>query len=121
VAAIRVLVAAPPAVRSVLGELLTGADDITIVRTAVGAVEILLAVGEANVDLVLVLLEGDTVPGIATHLLAEYPLVKILAVTGDTRHAVLYEMHPRLVPLGDLAAGGLAGAIRTAVRTDAAE
>lgn len=59
-------------------------------------------------------------PGISTHLLAEYPHVKVLAVSGDAWRAVLCEMHPRLVPLGKIPPSDLPGAIRSAVRADGA-
>jgi DNA-binding NarL/FixJ family response regulator len=118
---IRVLLAVPLAISHAFGQILAGTDDIEIVGTATEGIEILLTTGASRADVVVIVMEGDTVPGICTHLLAEYPHVKVLGVTGDIRRAVLYELQPRLVPLGEMSPSGLPDAIRTAVRSEVPE
>jgi hypothetical protein len=45
--------------------------------------------------------------------------VKILAVTGDGRQAVIYELRAHAIPVGEVSPQGLVKAIRTAVQASA--
>lgn len=49
-------------------------------------------------------------------LLRAHPSLRIFALEGDGRRAVLYELQPHTVPLGDVSAEGLIEAIRSTVR-----
>jgi DNA-binding NarL/FixJ family response regulator len=118
---IRVLLAVPPALRDAFTEVLANADDIHLHAVGIDALEVLLATGALRADVVVILMERGEVPGIASHLVAEYPHVKVLGVTGDARLAMLYELQPRLVSLGEISPSGLLSAIRTAMRSEVAE
>ena len=49
-------------------------------------------------------------------LLRSHPALRIFALEGDGRRAVLYELQPHTVPLGDVSPEGLIDAIRSTVR-----
>ena len=49
-------------------------------------------------------------------LLRAHPSLRIFALEGDGRRAVLYELQPHTVPLGDVSPEGLIEAIRSTVR-----
>ena len=118
---IRVLLAVPPALRDVFTDVLASADDIQLLGSSAEALDILLATGAFRADVVVVLMEWGEVPGIASHLVAEYPHVKVLGVTGDAKLAMLYELQPRLVSLGEISPSGLLEAIRAAMRSEVPE
>jgi hypothetical protein len=118
---IRVLRAGPLIPLHALDQILAAADDIELVGGATDPVEILLACGRMRAEAVVIPMEGDELPGIATHLLAEYPDVKVLGVTPDASRALLYERHARLTRLDDVPPPGLLDAIRAAVRPEVAQ
>jgi DNA-binding NarL/FixJ family response regulator len=122
---IRVLLAGPPAQDREVDQALAGADGITLVGAATDPVELLLACGRSRADVVVMGMDEDTLPGVATHLLAEYPHVKLLGITRVTRRVLLYELHPRLVSLGRLPRRALPDMIldmiRAAVRAEVPE
>ncbi|HEX6367437.1 MAG TPA: hypothetical protein VF006_00810 [Longimicrobium sp.] len=95
------------------------ADDMEVVGEAGSPVELLLQAGRTAADLAVVELEDQALPGIASHLLAEYPDARVLGVSGDARRACLYEMRLARVPL----AGGpaLLDSLRGALRGSRAE
>jgi DNA-binding NarL/FixJ family response regulator len=117
----RVLLAGLPALRDVLDHVLDAADGIELVGTTAEPSQILLATGQSKPDVVVVEIEGHELPGIATHLLAEYPDLKVLGVTHDIRRALLYELRARLVPLGPLSPRGLVVVIKEAMRAELAD
>jgi DNA-binding NarL/FixJ family response regulator len=108
----------PPRVRDALERSLSAHADMEVVGAVTTPIEVLLAVGRTSTDVVLLGLEDGDLPGIASHLLDEYPAVRVLAVSSDLRQALLYELRPHLVHLGEVSPDGLAEAIRTAVRSE---
>ncbi|HEY3000805.1 MAG TPA: hypothetical protein VGJ44_00520 [Kribbellaceae bacterium] len=120
--AINVLLAVPPALRASLLPAGPVPADLHLATTGTDPVRILLDAGASRADIVVVQLDvlpGDdrAAPGIVSHLLAEHPHVKVLALTGDAANASLYELHPRMIPLGQVPPGGLAAVLRTALST----
>jgi DNA-binding NarL/FixJ family response regulator len=118
---IRVLLAGPPTLQDAFGRALVEANDIEVAAAAPDPIELLLATARTRADVVVIGMKGDELPGVVSHLLAEYPHLKVLGVAQDARRAVLCELHPRLVPLGELSPGGLLEAIRAAVRAEVGE
>jgi DNA-binding NarL/FixJ family response regulator len=49
-------------------------------------------------------------------ILRAHPSLRIFALEGDGRRAVMYELQPHSVPLGDVSPEGLIEAIRSTVR-----
>jgi DNA-binding NarL/FixJ family response regulator len=92
--------------------------DMELVGEVKSGVEILLAVGQSCADVVVLGLQCGTLPGISSHLLAEYPRLKILAVTENGRGALLNELHSRVIPLEDVSPWGLLAVIRAVVVGD---
>jgi len=114
VASIVVLLAQlPPAVRETLKEVFTGQADMRVVVAENGPVEVLVAAGQTGAGVVILGMDDDELPGIASHLLDQYPRLTILAVGADSRHVFLYQLRPQLVPLGELDSRQLLQVVRT--------
>jgi hypothetical protein len=69
--------------------------------------ELLLAVGEAQADVVVLGMQQGDLPGIATHLVEEYPHLRILTIRADARRVRVYELLRRLVQIDEVPPGGL--------------
>jgi hypothetical protein len=81
---------------------------ITLVEAQPG-VPIAAAVGRADADVVLT---GRDDPAAAAAILVEHPLVRLLAVVGDSRDLLLYELRPRRRKLGEFSKEHLLRALR---------
>ncbi|MGQ0570739.1 MAG: hypothetical protein ACT4P5_14625 [Armatimonadota bacterium] len=90
--------------------------DIEIVGELDDPFGLLLEAGRAQADVVILGLHDAEFPGVCTHLLTEYPHIKILGITKDGRRAFLYELRPRKVVVGEVSPQGLLTAIRSAVQ-----
>jgi DNA-binding NarL/FixJ family response regulator len=120
-APIRILLGALPApLQGALEPILATQADMEVVGAVTVPVEVLLAAGQTAAHVVLLGLEGRELPGIASHLLDEYPSIKVLAVAADGRRALLYELQPRLVAIGEASPATLVEAIRMAVQSEEA-
>jgi DNA-binding NarL/FixJ family response regulator len=116
---IRVMLAElPTGLREALSPAVAGQADMELVGEVDSPVEILLAAGQRQADVVVLGMPGRELPGIAGQLLDEYPQLKVLAVNLHRRQALLYELQPQLVLLGEVTAAALLDAIRTAVQTE---
>ena len=104
--------------RDVVLQLLDGQADMTVVGDMEDPIDTLLAAERTHADVVVLGMEDDELPGVASHLLDEYPYLKVLAVTPDGRRAFLYELRPELVALGEASPDVLLQAIRTAFRSE---
>ncbi len=81
----------PPYLKERLRGLVGAQPDMEMVGEVFDSVELLLAVGQRNADLVILsLAEGGTEPGICSHLLGEYPHLSILALSQHGEVAVLW-------------------------------
>jgi DNA-binding NarL/FixJ family response regulator len=120
VAPILVLLAnLPPTVRDVLGEVLAYQADVRVVGDVSDQAEVLLAVGRTGADVVILGMHDAELPGIASHLLDQYPHLKILAISSERQQVFLYELRPQLVSIGEMDGHGVLHAIRTAMRSEA--
>jgi DNA-binding NarL/FixJ family response regulator len=109
-----VLAGLPPPLRGELERDLARDPDLTV--TSVGDhLEVLLAVGKAQADVVILEMPEDDLPGIVTHLVEEYPRLRILTISPDARGARVYELVRQLVPIGEVPPGGLPEVIRAAI------
>ena len=109
-----------PALRQVLVPVLNNQVDMELVGEVSSALEILLAAGETRADVVVLGMPGIELPGIAGQLLDEYQHLKVLAVNLDRQRALLYELRPQLLLVGEVTPDGLLDAIRTAVQSEVA-
>ncbi len=105
--------------RDVFKQVMSDQPDMEVVGELTDPMALLLAARQTQAEVVIVGLENSELPGICSHLLSEYPHIKVLGVTADGRRAFLYELRPRKVPIGEVSPLGLLDAIRTAVHTQA--
>ena len=106
------------AVADALEHILNSQGDMEVIGHLDDPLEILLAATLEGADVVILGLDQEELPGIASHLLSERPGLRILAVSPDGRRAFLFELRPQVVPLGELSPEGLVDAIRTVMRAD---
>lgn len=118
---IRVLLAVPQPLLDTLRQVLAGAPDIEVAECPTDAIEILLAAGNRRPDVIVLMMRGEEMPGIATHLVGEHPEVRVLGVAPDASRAALYALRPQLVPLDKITPTAIVAAIRTAVREAATD
>jgi DNA-binding NarL/FixJ family response regulator len=118
---IRILLAQIPRVlQETLGNALSRQPDMIVTRAG-NHVEVLLAAGETRADVVVIGMEDTEPPGIASHLLEEYPSLRIIVVDLGDQRALLYELRPELVPIGKATSAQLPSIIRAAVRSQRSE
>lgn len=114
---IRVLLAElPEALRDKLQDVLSRQPDM-IVTAVSDSVEVLIATGETQADVVVLAMENGATPGITTHLLEEFSQVKIILVDPGYRSDFLYELRQQLVPIGETYPDQLADIIRSTVHS----
>src|SRR5689334_2902323 len=109
-----VLAGLPPPLRGELERDLARDPDLTV--TSVGDhLEVLLAVGEAQADVVILEMPEDDLPGIVTHLVEEYSRLRILTISPGARGVRVYELVRQLMPIGEVPLGRLSEVIRAAI------
>ncbi|WP_433383283.1 hypothetical protein ACQPZX_20920 [Actinoplanes sp. CA-142083] len=114
---IRVLLAVPPPLRDALREAIEAAGDL-VAGTAGSPLETLLAVRDLGADFVVLAAYGAGEPaGVASHLLAEYPDIKLLSVAAD--RATLQYLRLVRIPVTDVTPAGLVEAMRAATTSEA--
>ena len=105
----------PHALRASLEELLQHHNDVEVVGTVLDPVELLIAVGDTQADVVVVTLpDSGEMPGICSHLFAEYPQLLILALSSDRTGACIYKQVTAVEPLIDTSEEEILKAIRQA-------
>jgi len=114
VSPIRVLLGAlPPAVRNAVSEAVGSRADVEVVGAADRPAELLRAAGALDADVVVVATVAGELPGVATHLVDQYPDIRVLAVTGAGT-ALSYRLRPQLDEVSCATPDELAAAIRAA-------
>lgn len=109
------LVQPPPALHAAILERLTGMEGLSVVGTTVAPVETLVAIKSLAPDLVIMGMADRELPVLASSIVEEFCDVAVLAVSGDGRYALLYEMTPRLVAMADFSMEHLGDIIKRAV------
>jgi chemotaxis response regulator CheB len=98
-----------------LREILRAQGDIELVEKKPELLQTLIAVGEANADVVLVdAPETGEVSPMIDHLLMEYPSVVIIALGADRVQSQIYRFRIECTPLDDGTAAAVVDAIRGA-------
>ncbi len=117
---IRVLLAQmPETLRDTFTQLVAGQSDMELVGDLTDPLSLLLAAGQTRPDAVIMGLQDSEFPGICSHLLSEYPHIKVVGMTADGRSARLYELRPQKMSLGKVSLPEVLDAIRAAVRSQA--
>jgi DNA-binding NarL/FixJ family response regulator len=111
---VKVLLAnGPEALPIGLATLLQQQSDIEVVGTVLDPVELLVAVGDTQADVVVVTLpDSGEMPGICSHLLHEYPQLLILALSSARTRACVYRQAITVEPLADISDEGILTAVR---------
>jgi DNA-binding NarL/FixJ family response regulator len=106
------LLGMPHMLRDLIREIVAQEDDLTVAGE-IADESLLAAAARVDADFVIV---GDDEPGASGRyldLLEQRPRTKILALSGDGRDAVLWELHPRLVQLGEVSPMTVLAAVRS--------
>jgi len=94
---VRVLFGALPAtLHATLSEAIRSQADIEVVGVASQPTTLLVAAGTLRADIVVVAMVDCGLPGIASHLLDQYPQIWVVAVASDGRQAVVSAMRPHV-------------------------
>jgi DNA-binding NarL/FixJ family response regulator len=92
---VRVLFGAlPAALHATLSEAISSQPDIEVVGVASRPMSLLAEVGTRQADTVVVALVDRTPPGITSHLLDQYPHIRVVAVATDGRQALVSVLRP---------------------------
>lgn len=99
---IRVLLALEsPMLRDMLADLLGRHEGIEVVGHALEPLDLLVAVEKSQADVVLLTFpQFPTMPGICSHLFAEFPELVVLGVSPDGQYACTCRQEVRVKPLG---------------------
>ena len=114
---IRILLAdLSPAFERAVSSAVADQDDLAVVGSATGKVQLLLQA--AHADVVVLEAERATLPAIAESLTDEYPRIGVVAIDSTGHDAIVYQLraHAERVPNSD--AEQLIAAIRRAASTD---
>src|SRR5262245_49126703 len=86
------MVDVPGALHNLLQDVIQRQKNMLIVGEAFDPIDLLLTVNETDADVVIMgHPQADRMPGICTHLLAEFPILLILIVSTIDQRAFLYE------------------------------
>ena len=86
------LVDVPSELRNVLQNVIEHQENMLVVGEAFDPVDLLVTVDESDADVVIMgHPDADQMPGICTHLLAEFPILLIMIISTIDQRAFLYE------------------------------
>ena len=103
----------PEALPTGLATLLQQQSDIEVVGTVLDPVELLVAVGDTQADVVVVTLpDSGEMSGICSHVLHEYPQLLILALSSARTRACVYRQAITVELLADISDEGILTAVR---------
>jgi DNA-binding NarL/FixJ family response regulator len=109
----RILVVGPPFLCSLVREIVADADDVEVVGELDDDGGLIAAVAQRDADFVIVAV-GDLAHGdVQLDLLERRPRAKVLALAGEGRDAVLWELRPQRARLGEISPDTLLAAIRS--------
>jgi DNA-binding NarL/FixJ family response regulator len=90
--------------------------ELEVVGVAIQPTALLLAAGALRPDVVVLAMVGGGLPGVATHLLDQYPQLRVLAIAPDARHGILCALRPHADRVETSSMADLVDAIRAAGR-----
>ena len=94
---VRVLVGSlPHGLQDTVNKVLVGMPDIEATVVATNPSGLLRAAGTLRADVVVVAAVDGDLPGLATHLVDQYPDIRVVAVTPEGRTALTYALQPRV-------------------------
>jgi DNA-binding NarL/FixJ family response regulator len=102
--------------REIVRRVVANESDLAVVAEFSQHVPLEAEVARTGADVVIVGAGNPDLVDSCRHLFAEHPQVKVLAIGGDGRHTVLYELRPYEVMLGRLSPARLLEVIRSRER-----
>jgi DNA-binding NarL/FixJ family response regulator len=109
---IRVLLGSlPENVRQTISQAISARPELELAGVFTSPLELLAAAGELRADVVVVAAVAGALPGIATHLVDQFPDIRVLAVTGGET-ALSFRLRPCLDLVRCTTADELAEVIR---------
>jgi DNA-binding NarL/FixJ family response regulator len=114
---IKIIFASRPQMLSdVIKNMVEHQHDMQIVGKVVDPIELLFAVKEKPVDVVIIVpIKSERVPRICSQLLLEHPLLKILTLSEKSKRAVLYQSGVPDIHIDEPSTLDIFGAIRDAM------
>ncbi|HKR14758.1 MAG TPA: hypothetical protein VJT15_22015 [Pyrinomonadaceae bacterium] len=86
------MVDVPSSLRNLLQGVIERQDNMLVVGEAFDPIDLLVTVNETDADVVIMgHPEAESMPGICTHLLIEFPILLILIISTIDQRAFLYE------------------------------
>jgi len=114
---VRVLVGVlPEGIRDAVHAVITGDSDIDMVGFAATPSRLLRAAGTLRADVVVIATVDGGLPGVATHLVDQYPDIRVVAIAPEGRTALTYALRPRIDSFSGSSVAELAEAIRAPCR-----
>jgi DNA-binding NarL/FixJ family response regulator len=111
---VRVLFGAlPETVHAALAEAISSQEDIAVVGVASRPTSLLVEAGELDADIVVVAMVDHVPPGVTSHLLDQYPHIRVVAVAPDVRQALVSVMRPHVEPITVSSPADLVRALRS--------
>lgn len=104
----------PDGVRAAVTEVVVAEPDIDVVGFAATPVGLLCGAGRLGADVVLLATVDGGLPGVATHLLDQYPHIRVVAVAPEARSALIYALRPGLDTVSGSSPAELTAALRAA-------
>jgi len=112
---VRVLFGAlPESLRDALVEVISQESDIELLGVCDGTSLLLSMAGELRADVVVLGAADGGLPGVATHLVDQYPDIRVVAVAPEGRAALVYGLQPRIDTFSGSSPAELAKPIRAA-------
>jgi hypothetical protein len=106
----------PSTIQEALEDVLSRQPDMRVAKAG-NHMEVLIAAGETQADVVILETERSEPPGIGSHLLAEYPHLKIVLIAARGQRYVLYQLQQETRRLGEASSEELVDIIRAMVDT----
>ncbi len=102
----------PRILSDIVGGLVAAEKDLELAGRADESPDILEAVRRGSLDVVVLGAPGTVLPDLGNELLHVDPWLKVLVVAHHGDAAMLYRLHPRGKPIGELSPATLLSAIR---------
>jgi DNA-binding NarL/FixJ family response regulator len=114
---IRILLASVPHdFRDAFKDFVNGRHEFEVLGDLDESLGLLIAVEETQANVVVVGSQNAEWPGICSHLLGEFPQLKIVVLSPDGGEASLYELRPRPIFIRPVAIPALVEVMQAAVR-----
>lgn len=114
---IRILLADMPAMlMRLVAEILAAEPDLTVVASLTDSQDLKAAIERSRAEVVVMQQRSSIQEADQVAVLRPDHVLKIIALTDNCYHGVLYELRPHRAPLGDMSADRLVAAIRAAAR-----